>query len=993
MTPLHAPRKHSRSRLARHLAVGAGLATFVLLLYFPLLFTNRVLASGDILLYFYPYRDFASEALRSGSVPLWNPYLFLGAPFLANPQAAVLYPLHWPLSWLSVTKQIYWSAAIHTWLLGMGGYLLMRRWGMGVWAGAATGLVLAGSGFFGGLMGHLNQMNVAAWLPWGVAILDARVRAYDSSSTPQPAQGNGLTMLAGPVARFGLLVALMLLAGHTQMAYINLFGLGAWVLWQTAGRFRMMDFRLTDFRLTMSALRANLAIVQVLLVFTGGCVLGLLLSGAQLLPTVELSGLGLRSGGLTYAEATSFSLKPLHLLWTLLPTYGFFPMEAIFDTPAYTEFIAYVGLAGLALALIGAWYGTGTPRAFGLFFAGLGLLLALGRWNPLYYVLYIAVPGFDLFRTPARWMMLYTLGTAVLAGVGMAWLGSVGLGRLRQFLKLDGAKLSIAIPYMLPFILFALTADLLLAARALPHAQPTAPQAVYGVRTAPAHLLTDPVRTAVGAAAMGRFLGMSTITYDPGDMADWRSILLEQPPPQLNPQTFADFVIALKMQELVVPNLPLLWRIPAVDGFDGGVLPLQQYNDFLTLFIPRDELIPDGRLREQLKTVPSTRLLNLLNAQYLVTDKVRDLWFRDIFYDRQIGARLHSGYERVTIETPQPFAATHIGLIGYVDAAPTDLARLAAQNATVAAVTVTSPDGQVEFPLVAGGQTGAHLADGGLDSPMAANSGATVAYRDVEGDRQEYLAIFALPAPVTPTAVEVQRLSTAMDVMVQAVTLIDERTGMFTSLLPSDRGRFRLVHSGDVKIYENLDLLPRAYLVHNVIGVADAGAALAQLRDSNAAPGDMAVVEGVESFHTETTAGDSAAIIAYTPERVEISVRTAEPALLVLTDTHYPGWVATVDGVGIPIYATNYLFRGVSVPAGERTVVFEYRPVSWQQGLWLSGLGGLLCLGLIAYNVRRPLSGLTAGNGPEYGARSDDDGMGRGTLGGVSDDQDAPVGE
>ena len=41
------------------------------------------------------------------------------------------------------------------------------------------------------------------------------------------------------------------------------------------------------------------------------------------------------------------------------------------------------------------------------------------------------------------------------------------------------------------------------------------------------------------------------------------------------------------------------------------------------------------------------------------------------------------------------------------------------------------------------------------------------------------------------------------------MTLIDARTGMFTPLLPSDRGRFRLVHSGDVKIYENLDVLPR----------------------------------------------------------------------------------------------------------------------------------------------------------------------------------------
>jgi hypothetical protein len=97
----------------------------------------------------------------------------------------------------------------------------------------------------------------------------------------------------------------------------------------------------------------------------------------------------------------------------------------IFDTPGYTEYVAYVGAVGLALAVIGAWRGRGPARIFGLIFVGLGLFLALGRWNPIYFLLYQVVPGFDLFRAPARWMMLYTLGAAVLAGVGLAALGDV----------------------------------------------------------------------------------------------------------------------------------------------------------------------------------------------------------------------------------------------------------------------------------------------------------------------------------------------------------------------------------------------------------------------------------------------------------------------------------------------------------------------------------------------------------------------------------------
>ncbi|MEM7534560.1 MAG: hypothetical protein AAF639_20435, partial [Chloroflexota bacterium] len=49
---------------------GLVLAIFVMLLYYRLLFTNRVLADGDILHYFYPYRDYVAEAFRNGRIPL-----------------------------------------------------------------------------------------------------------------------------------------------------------------------------------------------------------------------------------------------------------------------------------------------------------------------------------------------------------------------------------------------------------------------------------------------------------------------------------------------------------------------------------------------------------------------------------------------------------------------------------------------------------------------------------------------------------------------------------------------------------------------------------------------------------------------------------------------------------------------------------------------------------------------------------------------------------
>src|ERR1051326_3081074 len=49
---------------------------------------------GDLVTMFYPWRTFAAAAIRHGKLPLWNPHILAGAPFLANGQSAVFYPVN-----------------------------------------------------------------------------------------------------------------------------------------------------------------------------------------------------------------------------------------------------------------------------------------------------------------------------------------------------------------------------------------------------------------------------------------------------------------------------------------------------------------------------------------------------------------------------------------------------------------------------------------------------------------------------------------------------------------------------------------------------------------------------------------------------------------------------------------------------------------------------------------------------------------------------------
>ncbi len=974
------------------------LILLTLLFFWQILLTNLILIGVDAFLYFYPYKAYAAAALRQGHLPLWNPHLFMGAPLLANSQVGLFYPLNWPFLWLDPPRQVAWSIGLHVALAGL---LLLAYSRLSLhlnWAGALVAATLfAFGGYMGAQVEHLNQLNAAAWLPLLFLLYD-------------------LT-LAQPRRRWfwslglALVVSLTLLAGHAQTVFISLFGLGLYALWravemQSGGADRWRSRRAEEQRskeasfpqhATRFTLYASRFTLHALLPLVVASILAVALAAIQLLPTAELSGQSIRSGGLTYREVVSFSLRPTILHFALLPPLNLDLSQLLGE--AFGEWVAYLGISGLLLAILGAlqsiWQRP--PRRF-MFLAACGLILSLGLFSgPVYLLLYYLVPGFDLFRAPARWLLLYAFSGAVLAGYGFdALLEPVTLRRrlssIWSWLRTRWWRLAIFIGLPLggllgliawkipPFttlaawsILAALTLSLLVyqlrspllvprspltlaalwlillielfwAAQSLNYNQPTAPQAYHSRRNATAFLLSaDPPNDP--ARPPDRFLSLSGITYDPGDLRELTQIFGDS----LSPKALYNLIVATKEKEVLFFNLPLLYGLHSVDGYDGGILPLRQFITLQQLFLPPDRLSLDGRLREELRFVPPGRLLSLLNTRWIITDKQFDVWIDDIFYDLQFPARLAPGQTITTTDIPL-FPTTAIGLVSHLEGA-----RVATlpDGVTVAELALAFTDGLSQTIAV---KAGRDTSAGSYTSATVHTQARVGVAWPYEAAGVDYISLHPIADLASRQVSQISLTATLPEglFVLRGLSLIHQPTTTSRSVILSTEGRYRQVHSGDVKIYENLAVLPRAYPVHQAEIVADEAAAITAIQSPQFDPAEKFVQLPLDNEPVgpislgQPSPQDRVAITSYQPERVELATNLATPGWLVLTDAYYPGWQASVDGQPVEIRRANLMFRAVQLPAGQHTVVFEFVPRSFQIGALVTLLALLfLVTGLV----------------------------------------------
>lgn len=168
--------------------------------------------------------------------------------------------------------------------------------------------------------------------------------------------------------------------------------------------------------------------------------------------------------------------------------------------------------------------------------------------------------------------------------------------------------------------------------------------------------------------------------------------------------------------------------------------------------------------------------------------------------------------------------------------------------------------------------------------------------------------------------------------------------------------------------------LPRAYFVPAAYPVKTAAEAAARLSsaDFDSAQEAVIMLNDSNSLNGPTVpppagAGPgtknpvAATVTMEEAGRLVLNVAAPAAGVVVLTDTFYPGWQATLDGQAVPVWQANLAFRAVPVETGQHEIIFYYTPGSFRLGLWLSGVTWL-AVGIFGLSRRR------AGNraAPDY---------------------------
>ena len=394
------------------------------------------------------------RTLLDGQLPLWNPQIFTGVPFLAAGQASTLYPLSLLFYVLPLHIAYGWFTALQVGLAGMGFYAWARTLKLRTLAALGGGVVYMFSGFLIASVVFTMFIAAVAWLPVILAVIEWTIRKQEAKGV----QGyNPLPYIAAGAGAIGMMV----LAGHPELIYYTLMVAGFYTVARLGVARRWIVIH-ADRGLGRHINRRIVGLAVWLFVMA---LLGVALGGVQLLPLVELLPLNFRDGSASLAQVREWAWPDRHLLTFWLPdvfgnpshhqwydiwTRQWQPVqwnaqgEAVntifWGIKNYVEGANYLGILTWLLAAVAVGYGVrqvltrhnvGMQEAnraadaylrpwiiwFCAALAFVSLLFAFG--TPLYALLYYGLPGWNQLHSPFRWVFPFTLSMAMLAAVGL----------------------------------------------------------------------------------------------------------------------------------------------------------------------------------------------------------------------------------------------------------------------------------------------------------------------------------------------------------------------------------------------------------------------------------------------------------------------------------------------------------------------------------------------------------------------------------------------
>jgi hypothetical protein len=542
---------------------------------------GRMITGNDLDHMFLPWLRFARSSIQHGTLPLWNPYTFSGLPFAANPQPAVFYPPTWLALLVPVETALNLILVLHIWLAGVGAYVWLRFEGASRSGGFLGAIIYCFSGYFSVRIfaGHLGVVTTQAWLPfllWGLGRA-VRKRSWKLSVAA------------------GLPVALSVLAGHT--ASFVLVGLAvicyalflAWERWRESG----------------SVVPAGKVLLQGAVMVA----IGAALAAVQLLPAVELVLDSARQASSGYEFASRFSWPPGYLITLLVPNFFGEPVRTgYWGDGIYDEFVLYVGVLPLLLALLGLRL----RHRLIPFLAALGLgglLVSFGGYASAHRVLHRFLPIFQWMRAPARAGFLFVIAAAGMAAFAAAALGAGDEAERKRLLRpLTWTKVGLTIAVATTVVVAGFGAFGLLrednpAAARLYHLANSTALFAFFLLLASSFVLAWRPSSRNGAAYWTLAVGLVVV-----DLWTFGGGLLH--PVEIEPSAYWQVVaevVGEQDQARVLPwglndffqNGGMEYGLRSVFGYDP--LILQRYEEFITSW-------PDTR----------ARTYDLLNAGYLV---------------------------------------------------------------------------------------------------------------------------------------------------------------------------------------------------------------------------------------------------------------------------------------------------------------------------------------------------------------------------------------